>query len=109
MRGRCASVLSAPYTRCLPSNLTVMSILQRIFGADVIVAAPEATPDSVDDSQAVDAALALPPGEMREAALLLLAVESRSPALRLRSAKALASPAAQAQAQQPLTICQEHS
>ena len=71
-----------------------MSILQRIFGADVVVAAPEATPDSVDDSQAVDAALALPPGEMREAALLLLAVESRSPALRLRSAKALASPAA---------------
>ena len=71
-----------------------MSILQRIFGADAVVAAPETTPESVDDSQAVDAALALPPGAMRESALLLLAVESRSPALRLRSAKALTSPAA---------------
>ncbi len=71
-----------------------MSILQRIFGADAVVAAPEVTPESVDDGHAVDAALALPPGELREAALLSLAVESRSPAQRLRSAKALTSPAA---------------
>lgn len=94
MRDGCASDLCAPYTRSLPSNRINMSILQRIFGVDAVVAAPETAPESVDDSQAVDAALALPPGEMREAALLLLAVESRSPALRLRSAKALTTPVA---------------
>ncbi|MDB5803033.1 MAG: hypothetical protein JWN73_355 [Betaproteobacteria bacterium] len=75
-----------------------MSLLRKFFGpAAVIVPAPVLAPEPpapLDDSEPrLAAALALGVGEEREAALLALAGSSRIPAVRLKAAAALTSPA----------------
>lgn len=71
-----------------------MSLLRKFFGPDVVTAQVPATATitqaSRDDSaERLAAALALPEGEAREAALLALARGSRNPAARLKAAAAL--------------------
>ena len=75
-----------------------MSLLRKFFGKNAVTApaptpAPEASAPRDDSEERLSAALALPAGDEREAALLTLASGSRMPAVRLKAGAALATPA----------------